>query len=208
MKKRALLSAIALCFLAAGCPQKATEPPKPKDTAAVVPLPPAAPTAPAASANQDAKPAQLASSSSPQVAQADLKVFTPPPVPADLKGCSDRPGGRGCKVTLTVQGSGDPGCKITADPYHRGVFKNYKKKFIEWNIATADWQFDANGIDFGNNSQFSDGSGTGTAQYKVKDQNDATAPKQHPYKINLKHKTTGARCTKDPTVVNDVQVEE
>jgi hypothetical protein len=196
MKKRALLSALSLCFLAAACDsKKPTDPPQPK-TAAVVPVPPATPTAPPASANQDAKPVQLA--------QADTTAVKDAAAPANLKGCTQ---GK-CKVTLTVTGKTAADCKITANPDMRGVFKDNKNDFIEWTIATNGWEFDSNGIDFSGNPQFTDGQPAGAKKYKVKDANLATAPKVHNYKMNLKSTTSKETCSKDPSVVNDVQVAE
>ena len=191
MRNRALLSAVAVCFIAAGCDtKKPADPPKPKTEAAVVP--------------QDAKPVQLAQSGTAK-SDAPAPAVTKkaaPAIPAGLKGCKQG----NCKITLTVRGTGSS-CDITPSPDPRGVFKDNKNDFMEWRIATADWEFDANGIEFPGDSEFSDGQAAGPQKYKVKNKNSDTTPTAHAYNINLKHKS-GAKCSKDPSVVNDVLVAE
>jgi hypothetical protein len=194
MKNRALLSAVALCFLVAGCESKKEEPAKPKVADKVIPVPAAAPTAPPASADQDAKPMKMA----------DTKAAASA-IPPGLKGCKKNR----CDVTLTVTGSGDPDCKITASPNPRGVHKDNKGDHIKWTIATAGWEFDANGIDFGGDPQFSGGQLNGANnKYRWTDANTDPAPTQHDYRMNLKNPKTGKKCTKDPSIVNGVLVED
>ena len=182
MKNRALLSVLALSLLAAACDSKKTaEPPKPQATAAVVPLPPAAPQAPAASANQDAKPVQLA--------QADPKATARPP-----KGC----GGNNCKIDITV---GD-NCSIKASPDPLPVFA--KDIDIKWSISTGGWKFAPNGIEFKKaNTQFSANSGGNTNNYKWKDANGDT--EKYDYAI---HVVNGdKKCDADPSIVNGAEME-
>jgi hypothetical protein len=206
MKNRALLSAFALCFLAAGCDsKKPAEPAQPKVTAAVVPLPPAAPQPPAASANQDAKPAAVAQQQPVQMAQTDAKKAGDPF--AAMQGCKKDK----CKITLNVAGTTAADCKITADPDKRGVHKDNKGDHIEWTIVggAKDWEFDTNGIDFGSNRQFSDAHPAGSKKYKVKDANTDTTPTEHAYTMHLKSTADAkVKCSKDPSIVNDVQTPE
>ena len=192
MKNRALLSAIALCFLVAGCESKKEEPAKPKVADKVVPLPAAAPTAPPASAEQDAKPAQVA-----QVTR------------AAMKGCK-----RGnCKITITVQTNPAGDCTgMMKVPDPRGVWKGtasapQRDVPIEWTIATPDWQFDAKGVDFRGDPKFRNGApSNGNRTFTWTDVNDDSAP--HDYWVNLVNPKTKKHCNADPSIVNGVLVED
>jgi hypothetical protein len=203
MKNRALLSAVALCFLVAGCESKKEEPVKPKVADKVVPLPAPAPTPPPASGGQDAKPAGQAT----QVAQ--LAATTKATAPAPLKGCK-----RGnCKIKVTVDVSSAGVCKILKDPDIRGVWKGpqggapERDVPIEWAIMTADWQFDAKGIDFHGNNKFKNGSaGNGNRTYTWTDVNDDAG--KHDYWVNLVNPRTNKKCNADPSIVNGVLVED
>ena len=190
MKKRALLSALALCFLAAGCPQKGTEPPKPKDTAAVVPLPPAAPTAPAASANQDAKPAGAASSQPAQVAQTTQKAV------AKTNACK---GGQHCSVEVTVTDGAGSSCTIVKSPDPLYVAKGNPEK-ITWKMAPGStWALDK--IVFNAGAPFK--CRANGPHITCDDANTETAPKQHPYWVHVKKGT--AKCSNDPMIVNGAE---
>ena len=190
MKNRALLSALALCFIAAGCDsQKTAKPPEPK-AAAVVPLPPPAPTAPAASSGQDAKPAQ--------VAQADAKPDTKAgaaPMARPKKGCS----GNNCKVEITVGAN----CAITVDPQNLPVFAQNVE--IKWSLKPAHWKFAANGIDFKDTGQgqFHNPAGGNSNNFKWKDDNTD----QRPYGYWI-HVVNGKdKCDADPSIVNGAETD-
>jgi len=199
MKNRALLSAIALCFLVAGCESKKEEPVKPKVADKVVPVPAPAPTPPPASAAQDAKPAGVAQVAGTQKAAA----------PAAMRGCK-----RGnCKITVTVQTSPGGDCtRIMKVPEHRGVWagtpSNPQRDVpIEWNLATPDWQFDAKGVDFAGNGKFRNGvASNGKRTFTWTDVNDDTG--QHNYAVNLVNPKTNKKCSADPSIVNGVLVED
>jgi hypothetical protein len=194
MKNRALLSAVALCFVVAGCESKKEPPAQPKVADKVVPVPAAAPTPPPASAAQDA-------TSSAQVAQvADAKSGTAAPAKA-RNNCQ---GGQRCLVTLTVDANAKP-CKVMKDKNPLKVMAGSPEK-ITWKVATAGWVFDAKGIDFSGNPQFNNGSGADGDTWTVDDANTDKTPTPHNYKINLKK---GAqKCSKDPSIVNGVLVED
>jgi hypothetical protein len=179
MIKRALLSAIAACFTVAACSEKAAEPPKPQ-AAAVVPLPPEAPKAAAASANQDAKPTQLAQAA------------------AGPAGCG--PGK--CKVDIKVTEGAMP-C-ATATPDIRYVFKGNKGDDIKWSISTPGWKFAQNGIEFASNSQFTNPVGGNTNNFTWK---DANTDKQ-PYKYKIHVVNGDKKCDADPSVVNGADTQE
>jgi hypothetical protein len=189
MKNRALLSVLALSLLAAACDsQKTAEPPKPQATAAVVPLPPAAAQAPAASANQDAKPVQLAQSDTKQAETMALK-------PA----CKQ---GNNCTVELTVTGTTGQNCKITKDRPKLHVARGHAET-IHWKITNATgaaaWDFDANGVDFSGNSAFTC-SANGSRKYKCEDKNPEATHTQHHYTVKLK--AGNQTCNNDPMIVN------
>lgn len=190
MKKRALLSAIALCFLASGCDSKKTaEPPKPT-TAAVVPLPPAAPTAPAASANQDAKTA----TASAQVAQAQ---------PEQKKQVALKPackGGNHCKVEVAVTDGPGTSCTIKKDPDTLHVAKGSPEK-ITWKMANGStWALDK--IVF-NSAGAPFKCAANGPHITCEDDNKETSPKQHPYKVHVKKGTV--KCSTDPMIVNGAE---
>ena len=180
MKNRALLSAVAVCFLVAGCESKKDEPPKPKVADKVVPLPAEAPKAPPASANQDATPKKVGD-------------VAPPAAP---QGCT-----RGnCKVWLDVTGTEDPTCNIRKQPDPLYVWKDNKNDTMAFMVRTTDWSFDANGI------SFATGGITCTADANPKKYNCLNpnpGKGEHPYLVKLKH-SSGKKCTKDPSVVNGV----
>jgi hypothetical protein len=197
MKTRALLSALALCLVAAGCDsQKTAEPPKPK-TAAVVPLPPAAPTAPAASANQDAQPVQMVQADAPKPAQ-----------PTALKPACKQ--GNNCTVELTVTGTTAQNCMITKDRPKLHVARG-QREMIHWKITNAagaaNWDFDTNGVDFHGHNAFTC-SADGARKYKCDDSNPETTHTPHNY--DLKLKAGNQVCTHDPMIVNgaDTQNQE
>jgi hypothetical protein len=187
MTNRALISAIALCFAAAGCDsQKAAEPPKPK-TAAVVPLPPEAPKAAAASANQDAAPMQVADT---KAGAGKAKAAKRP----GTKGCGD---GR-CVVKIKDVKPGKP-CTATYNAEHLEVAG--AKQTITWQV-TGGWTFDANGIDLpvGTN-QFSNAQGGGTNKFSVVDEN--SDDQRYKYTVRL---TKGKdKCEMDPSIVNGAE---
>ena len=201
MKNRALLSAIALCFLVAGCESKKEEPVKPKVVDKVVPVPAPAPTPPPASAAQDAKPAGVAQVADTQKAAA--------PAPPGLKGCK-----RGnCKITLTVQVGPSGDCtRILKVPDPRGIWKGDPKNPqldvpIVWDIATPDWEFTAKGIDFNNNGKFKNGTpGADKRTFTWTDVNDDQGT--HAYSVNLVNPKTKKTCNIDPSIVNGVLVED
>lgn len=190
MKNRALSSAVALCFLVAGCESKREEPVKPKVADKVIPLPAAAPTAPPASASQDAKPMQAT----------DARSGTAAPAKAG-NNCQN---GQKCLVTLTVNADAKP-CKVMKDKDPLKVVKGHPET-ITWKIATAGWVFDARGIDFSGNPQFNKGAGATTDTWTVEDANTDTKPKPHPYKINLRKGQQ--KCNQDPSIVNGVEVND
>ena len=187
MKKRALLSALALCFLAAGCDSKKTaEPPQPK-TAAVVPLPPAAPQPPAASANQDAKPVQLA--------QAGGAAGN------GRKGCTKN----NCKVEIEFTG-GTECAKASPDPLN--IYKGNQGDDIHWKVKTNKWKFASNGIEWKDSGQqqFKVGGHENNDKktFKWKDLNTDT--KEYRYKIHLVH-DDGTKCDVDPSAINGADEE-
>jgi len=182
MIHRALLPAIAACFAVAACSEKPAEQPK-QQAAAVVPLPPEAPKAPAASANQDAKPAQVAG----------MKQAAAP-----MAGC-----GHGkCKIDIKVTEGATPCATATPDPL--AVFKGNKGDDIKWSISTKGWKFAANGIEFASNTQFSGPSGGNTNNFKWKDANTDTGT--YKYKIHLVNGTK--KCDVDPSVVNGADTQQ
>lgn len=193
MKNRALLSAVALCLLVAGCESKKEAPAAPKVADKVVPLPTAAPTAPPASAEQDAKPSQLA------------QVAPPPPGP---KGCR---AGR-CKVKITVNTDSSGACtSIVKNPEIRGVWVGkptpQRDVPIVWDIDTQDWEFDAKGIDFAGNSKFKNGQASPNKKsFTWTDVNDDTG--KHSYTVYVVNPKTKKTCSKDPWIVNGAEVEE
>ena len=188
MKKRALLSALALCFLAAGCDSKKTaEPPQPK-TAAVVPLPPAAPQPPAASANQDAKPVQLAQAGSA--------------AGNGRKGCKKNH----CNVVITVTEGATPCAKVNIDPLD--VYKGNKDDQIRWTIATQGWKFASKtkGIVWKDSGQrqFRDGDFDGNDnKFKWTDAN--TDEREYKYEIHLVNGSK--KCDVDPSAINGADEE-
>jgi hypothetical protein len=174
MKNRALLSALALCFLVAACEsKKATEPPKPT-TAAVVPLPPAAPTAPAASAKQDAQPVQ--------VAQAAAKVF-----------CEN---GAHCEVEVTVTDVSG-GCTMAKNP-DRTLVKKGHAETIKWRMAGGStWQLDKIVFTKPNSPFTCQANGP---QIHCHTPNSETSFVEYPYVVHVKK---GAqKCSTDPMIVN------
>jgi hypothetical protein len=189
MNNRALLSAVALCFLVAGCQPKKEEPAQPKVADKVVPLPAAAPTPPPASADQDAKNAPVA-----QVADAKPGV-APSPKGGPL-GCTR---GR-CKVSLDVTGAGDPNCTIAKNPDPLYVWAQNQGDTIVFTVRTNGWSFDANGISFATGN-FTCSPGGNPQTYNCVNPNQAKGT--HNYKVKLKT-SDGKKCTKDPSVVNGV----
>jgi len=193
MKNRALLSAVAVCFLVAGC-QKKEEPAQPKVADKVVPVPSAAPTAPPASAAQDAKPAQLAQITA-----------------AAMKGCSR---GRGnCKIKVTVQTNAAGDCtKIIKDPDSRGVWAGApghpeRDVPIVWELMTQGWEFDAAGVNFSNNPKFKNGAPSNKNRtFTWTDVNDDTG--KHDYVVKVVNSKTKKPCEADPSIVNGVLVED
>ena len=181
---RALLSAIALCFAAAGCDQKPAEPQKPKTAAAVVPLPPEAPKPAAASSGQDASPVQVA----------QAKTGGRPKRPG-TKGCGE---GK-CVVKIKSVTPGTPYCTATYNAEHLEVAG--ENQTITWH-ATGGWKFDANGIDLPSGSnQFSGAQGGGTNKFSVVDAN--SDDKKYKYTIWL---TKGKdKCQIDPSVLNGAE---
>lgn len=185
MKNRALLSAVALCFVVAGCESKKEAPAAPKVADKVVPVPPAAPTAPPASGSQDA----------PQ-----KKTLVGPP------GCTQG----NCKVWMDVlalsgtanPATGDPDCKISKQPDTLYVWKGNQNDTINFMLRSGDWSFDANGISFttGNITCTAD---TNPRKYTCLNPNGAAEAGTHAYTVRLKH-SNGKKCTKDPSVVNGV----
>ena len=178
MINRALLPAIAACFVVAACSQKSTEAPKPQSSA-VVPLPPEAPKPPAASANQDAKPAGKGNG---------------------RKGC----GHGNCKVDIVVNMSATPCAKVT--PENLDVFKGNKHDGIKWSISTTGWKFAANGIEFkdAKQKQFSEGGGHNTNTFRWKDANDD----EETYKYSIHVTDGAKKCDVDPSVVNGADDEQ
>ena len=187
MKKRALLSALALCFLAAGCDsKKPADPTPPKPTAAVVPLPPAA------SANQDAKPAQMA--------QMDAKPA--PKAGNGRKGCKKNQ----CNVVINVTEGATP-C-ATATPDKLDVYKGNKDDQIRWTIATQGWKFVSKekGIVWKDSGQrqFRDGDFDGNPnKFKWTDAN--TDDLEYKYQIHLVNGSK--KCDVDPSAVNGADEE-
>ena len=200
MINRALLSAIALCFAAAGCDsQKAAEPPKPK-AAAVIPLPPEAPKAAAASANQDAKPAEPM-----KVAQASAGG---PTTGNDAKGMPKDASGKrgGCgpnKCMIKVRVTDEAKCRADYKPSNLSVHATNVK--IQW-VSEGGWLFDgAQAVELptGGN-QFSGHAGDGTATFSVTDEN--SDKNTYKYTIHLKKGTK--KCLVDPSVVNGADYED
>jgi hypothetical protein len=185
MMNRALLSAVALCFLAAGCQPKKEEPAQPKVADKVVPVPSAAPTAPPASGSQDAPKAKLE---------------------AAALGCTQG----NCKVWMDVLGptgagnpaTGDPDCKISKQPDTLYVWKGNQNDTINFMLRSSDWSFDANGISFttGNITCTADAN---PKKYTCRNPNGAAQAGTHYYTVRVKH-SNGKSCTKDPSVVNGV----
>jgi hypothetical protein len=190
MRNRPLLSALAVCFLAAGCDsKKPAEPAPPKPvTAAVVPVP-AASQPSAAPANPDARPA---------AAQADApKAGGAAPAKGNgRKGC----GQGNCKVTIDVMEGQTPCAK--ANPDKLDVFRNNKNDHIRWSLNGASgWKFTASGIEWKDSgqNQFSDG-GPEAGGDKFKWKNANTDEKEYRYTIHLvKGK---AKCDVDPSAIN------
>jgi len=189
MRNRALLSALALCLGVGACEAKKDEPPKPKTALAVVPLPPEAPKPAAASAEQDAKPMQVADTKAGAAA-----------VKREI-----RPGTRGCgngKCIVNLKGiTPDPKkpgwCNATYNAEHLDVAGQDQK--ITWN-ATGGWNFDSKGIELPvGGDQFS-GSAAGSAptQWTVMDKN--TDKKE--YKYTAWVMKGAAKCRIDPSIVN------
>ena len=192
MRNRALLSALALCFIAAGCDSKPAASPQPKAAAAVTPLPPPAPTAPAASAGQDAKASEPA-----QVAQTGV---TKQAVATTLKdACKNT---NNCTITLTVTGTTSQNCNITKDRPELHVAKG-RPETVHWKINNTpgglNWDFDTNGIDFRGNALFTCSS-NGANKYKCDDKNPETTKTPHRYYVRLK--AGSVTCDKDPMIVN------
>lgn len=189
MNNRALLLAVAACFAAAACDKK-DEPPKPKTAQAVVPLPPEAPKAAAASANQDAKPMQVADTAKAGASPAPAKRMT-------------RPGTKGCgngKCVVNIK-------NITPDPKKPGACSaTYNAEYLDvagqnetitWN-ATGGWEFASNGIDLPvGGGQFSAGSANGN-KYTIVDKNDDDKS----YKYTIRLVKGKEKCQIDPSVVN------
>jgi hypothetical protein len=181
MRNRALLSAVAVCFVAAACDsKKAAEPAQQKPaTAAVVPLP---------TANPDAK--ALATADAPKAGAAA------PAKGNGRKGCTQG----NCKVTIDVQEGQTPCAR--ANPDKLDVFKDNKNDHIKWTInAPNGWKFASNGIEWkdGQQNQFT-GGGSDGADHKFKWQNANTDDREYHYKIHLvKGK---AKCDVDPSAIN------
>lgn len=188
MENRALLSALALCFLAAGCnSQKAAEPAQSKPTAAVVPLPAAAPTAPPASSQQDAKSGAPAPSPTQQVAQGGGPKVTAAPL------CDHA---AHCDVEVRVTDSGG-GCVIAKDPDRLKVMKGHAET-IKWSMASGStWALDK--IVFVKpNSPFT--CRTNGPNINCQTPNTENQATEYPYYVHVKKGTQ--KCSTDPMIVN------
>jgi hypothetical protein len=190
MSNRALLLAVAACFAAAACDARKDEPPKPKTAQAVVPLPPEAPKAAAASANQDAKPVQVADTGKPGAAAPAQGKKRP-----GTKGC----GNGKCVVQIKTVTPGKPYCTGTYNAEHLEVAGG--SETITWHVAGG-WKFDKTGIDLpSGGGQFSGAQGAGDTKYSIVDAN--TDDKKYKYKIYL---TKGSdKCVIDPSIVNGAE---
>jgi hypothetical protein len=184
VKNRALLSAVALCFVVAGCESKKEAPAQPKVADKVVPLPAAAPTPPPASGNQDASPGKAG------------QVAPPPPYPP---GCTQG----NCKVWMDVTGTEDPNCSIRKQPNPLYVYKGNQNDTISFMLRTTDWEFQPDGI------VFSTGGITCTRDANPKkfsclNPNTTPGVSTHNYSVKVKNTRTNKGCTQDPSVVNGV----
>jgi hypothetical protein len=190
MKNRALLSALAVCFIAAGCDKKADAPPPPKAAAAVTPLPPAAPQAPAASANQDATPAQPA-----QVAMASGKRVGVPSFKGSGGPLCDG-GGANCEVEVDAADAGS-GCTIAKNP-PRVKAKKGSAQTIKWRMKQGStWQLDK--VVFADaGAPFSCQSNG--PQIHCNTPNNDTQPTEYDYVVHVKK--GGQTCSSDPMIVN------
>lgn len=187
MSYRALLAAVSVCFIAAGCENKPAEAPKPTTQAKVTPLPPAAPTAPAASAGQDAT-----ASTAPQAAM-DTKSAAAPLTPKPA--CK---GGNNCNIDVEVAADT---CTITKRPPRKHVAKGHAEK-LTWTIKTAGWDFDANGVSFsGAGASVFTCKPAGAGKYECDDKNADASPTDYPYAVKVKDKS-GKACSNDPMIVN------
>lgn len=184
MRNRALLSAVAVCFAAAGCDsKKPAEPAAQKPaTAAVVPVQPATP------ANPDGKAVTLADA--PKAGGA-----------APAKGNGRRGCTRGnCKVEVDVTG-GKPCAKATPD--RLDIFKGNQGDDIHWRVNTAKWKFTSDGIEWKDSAQQQfKGKGHEGGDQKTYKWNDAnTDDKEYKYIIHLV-KDDGTKCDVDPSAIN------
>lgn len=191
MTYRALIPAVALLAVLAGCENKPAEAPKSTPQAKVTPLPPAAPAAPAASGGQDAAPAaQTAAVMGIQQATA-MK-------PA----CK---GGANCNIDVMV--SGDP-CSIAKHPPKKHVAKGSPEK-LTWTIQNtggSTWDFDANGVSFpGAGASVFTCKAAGAGKYECDDKNADAAPTPYNYNVKVKDKG-GKTCSNDPMIVNGADV--
>jgi len=188
MRNRALLSAIALCFSVGACEARKDEPPKPKTAQAVVPLPPEAPKAAAASAEQDARPMQVADN---KAAASPAKRSVRP----GTKGC-----GHGkCIVNIKTVTPGKPYCTGTYNAEKLEVAG--QNETITWNVAGG-WKFDNDGIELPvGGKQFSGATGAGGTKYTVVDEN--SDDKTYKYKVHLVKGSD--KCTIDPSIVNGAE---
>jgi hypothetical protein len=189
MRNRALLSALALCLSVAACESKKDEPPKPKTAQAVVPLPPEAPKPAAASAEQDAKPMQVA----------DNKAAATSPSKRTVRPGSKGCGNGKCIVNVKTVTPGKPYCTGTYNADKLEVAGQHET--ITWNVAGG-WKFDNDGVELPvGGQQFTGATGAGGTKYSVVDEN--SDDKTYKYKLHL---VKGAdKCTIDPSIVNGAE---
>jgi hypothetical protein len=126
-------------------------------------------------------------------ATAAPKAAPAPPAAKELKPNCDKT----CVVTVMVPAGCGSGIAVAPDPI---VVAKGKSVDIQWKII-GDWKFDENGIYVHQGEEaFDRGKGGGSATFVIKHVNKKRAT--YKYDVNLVGKD-GAKCSRDPTVVND-----
>jgi hypothetical protein len=183
MRNRALLSALAVCFIAAGCDSKPAATAQPKPAPAVTPLPPPAPQPPAASANQDATGGAV------KLAQAN----DVPDPNAQPPFCNN---GAHCEVEVSVTENGGRCTRIVKNPDRLRVWKGHAETIQFRMAAGSSWSLER--IAFANpNAPFSC---NGNGPINCSTPNNETTATEYRYVVHVKK--GNVTCSADPMIVN------
>ena len=126
-------------------------------------------------------------------------ILVPPLVPPTkpLQACSKPK----CDVSITVYNNDcSISTNILAAPDRAPIARGNQNPNIEWTIATDGFTFPANGIDFGGDSQFTNGNRQGPTKFRWMDKN--SDDQYHKYTVNLLRPDGTACPPLDPGVIN------